>query len=92
VHIQSRADSNDDNGIMAMVLIAMMIVLVMVNIVPEALNQVDSVCQHSCKTFQQLIDFLRPDALQEKLNSSQCLYLSAAALKQYAVIQSSHRL
>jgi len=42
---------------MAMVMIVMMIVLVMVNIVPEALNQEDSVCQHSCKTVQQLIDF-----------------------------------
>jgi hypothetical protein len=50
VHIQSRADSDDVNdGIMAMVMIAMMIVLVMVNIVPEALYQVDSVHQHSCK-------------------------------------------
>jgi hypothetical protein len=46
VHIQSRADSDDVNGMMAMVMIAMMIVLVMVNIVPEALNQVDSVRQH----------------------------------------------
>jgi len=52
VHIQSRADSDDVNGMMAMVMIAMMIVLGMVNIVPEALNQVDSVRQHSCKTFQ----------------------------------------
>jgi hypothetical protein len=43
VHIQSRADSDNVNGMMAMVMIAMMIVLVMVNIVPEALNQVDSV-------------------------------------------------
>jgi hypothetical protein len=49
VHIQSRADSDDVNDIMAMVMIAMMIVLVMVNIVPEELNQVDSVRQHSCK-------------------------------------------
>jgi competence protein ComGC len=57
VHIQSRADSDDVNGMMAMVMIAMMIVLVMVNIVPDTLNQVDSVSQHSCKTFQQLIDF-----------------------------------
>jgi hypothetical protein len=39
VYIQSRADSDDVNpGIMAMVMIAMMIVLVMVNIVPEAHN------------------------------------------------------
>jgi hypothetical protein len=52
VHIQFRADSDDVNGIMAMAMIAMMIALVMVNIVPEALNQVDSVHQHSCKTFQ----------------------------------------
>jgi len=41
VHIQSRANSYDGNGIMAMVMIAMMIVLVMVIIVPEALRQVD---------------------------------------------------
>jgi hypothetical protein len=34
-----------------MVMTAMMIVLVMVNIVPEALNQVDSVCEHLCQTF-----------------------------------------
>jgi hypothetical protein len=39
---------------MAMVMIAMMIVLVMVNIVPDALNQIDSVHQHSCKTFNNL--------------------------------------
>jgi competence protein ComGC len=70
VYIQSRADSNDVNGMMAMVMIAMMIVLVMVNIVPEALNQVDSVHQHSCKTFQQLIDFHRPNIWRGKLNSS----------------------
>jgi hypothetical protein len=44
VHNQFRADSDNVNGMMAMVMIAMMIVLVMVNIVPEALNQVDSVC------------------------------------------------
>ena len=42
-YIQSRADSDDVNGMMAMVMIAMMIGKVMVNIVPEALNQVDSV-------------------------------------------------
>jgi hypothetical protein len=47
---------------MAMVMIAMMIVLVMVNIVPEALNQVYSVRQHLCKTFQQFIDFHCPNA------------------------------
>ena len=52
MHIQSRADSDNVNGMMAMVMIAMIIVLVMVNIVPEALNQADSVRQHSCKTFQ----------------------------------------
>jgi hypothetical protein len=69
VYIQSRANSNDVNGMMAMVMIVMMIVLVMVNIVPEALNQVDSVCQHSCNTFQQLIDFHLPNASQGKLNS-----------------------
>jgi len=63
VQIQSRADSDNVNGMMAMVMIAMMIVLVMVNIVPEAHNQVDSVCQHSCKTFQQLTDFHQPNAL-----------------------------
>jgi hypothetical protein len=55
------ADSDDANSMMAMGMIAIMIVLVMVNIVPEALNQVDSVCQHLCKTFQQLIDFHRPN-------------------------------
>ena len=44
MYIQFRADSDGVNGIMAMVMTAMMIVLVMVNIVPEALNQVDSVC------------------------------------------------
>jgi hypothetical protein len=70
MHIQSRADGDDVNGMMAMVLIAMMIVLVIVNLVPVALNQVDSVCQHSCKTFQQLIDFHRPNVLLGKLNSS----------------------
>jgi hypothetical protein len=47
---------------MAMVIIAMMIVLVMVNKVPEALNQVDSVHQHSYKIFQQFTDFHRPNA------------------------------
>ena len=60
MYIQSRAESDDVNGMMAMVMIAMMIVLVMVNIVPEALNQVDSVRQHLCKTFQQLINFHQP--------------------------------
>jgi hypothetical protein len=92
VHIQSRTDSDDVNGMMAMVMIEMMIVLVMVNIVPEALNQVDSVCQYSCKTFQQLIEFHRPNTLRGKLNSSQCLHLSAAALEHCVVVQSSSRL
>jgi hypothetical protein len=41
MHIQSRADSDNVNGMVAMVMIAMMIVLVMVIIVPEALNHVD---------------------------------------------------
>jgi hypothetical protein len=68
MHIQSRTDSDNINGTMAMAMIAMMIVLVIVNIVPEALNQVDSVCQHSCKTFQQLIDVHRPNASRGKLN------------------------
>jgi hypothetical protein len=92
VHIQSRADSDDVNGMMAMVMIAMMIVLVMVNIVPEALNQVDSVRQHLCKTIQQLIDFHRPNAVRGKHNSSRCLHLSAAALMHFAVMESSSRL
>jgi hypothetical protein len=70
VHIQSRADSDDVNGIMAMVMIAMMIVLVMVNIVPEALNQVDSVHQDSYITCQQLIDVHCPNASRGKLNYS----------------------
>jgi hypothetical protein len=43
VHILSWADSDDVTSMMALVMIAMMIVLVMVNIVPEALNQVDLV-------------------------------------------------
>ena len=70
MHIQSRAGSNNVNGMMAMVMIAIMIVLVMVNIVPEALNQVDSVRQHLCKTFQQLMDIHQPNASPGKLNSS----------------------
>jgi hypothetical protein len=49
VDIQFRADRDGVNSMMAMVMIAMMIVLVIENIVPEALNKVDSVCQHSCK-------------------------------------------
>jgi len=92
VYIQFRADSDDVNGMMAMVMTAMMIVLVIVNMVPEALNQVDSVRQHSCQTFQQLIDFHQRNASRGKLNSSQCLHLSAAALKHCAVLQSSSRL
>jgi hypothetical protein len=44
VHIQSKADSDNVNVIMPMVMTAMMIVLVMANIVPESLNHVDSVC------------------------------------------------
>jgi predicted PurR-regulated permease PerM len=70
VHIQSRADSDNVNGMIAMVMIVMMIAVVMVNIVPEALNQVDSVCQHLCKTFQQLIDFHWPNASHGDLNFS----------------------
>jgi hypothetical protein len=81
VYIQSSADFSDVNGMMAMVMIAMMIVLVMVNIVPEALNQVDYVCQYSCQTVQQLIDFHWCNVSQGNLNSSRCLHLSAAALK-----------
>jgi hypothetical protein len=69
VHIQSRADSDNVNGMMATVMIAMIIVFVMANIVPEALNQVDSVRQHSCKSFQQHIDFHQPNALRGILNS-----------------------
>ena len=63
MYIQSRADSDDINGMMAKVMIAMMMVLMMVSIVPEAPNHVDSVRQHSCKTFQQLIDFYQPNEL-----------------------------
>jgi hypothetical protein len=92
VHIQSRADSDDVNGMMAMVMIAMMMVLVIVNIVLEALNKVDSVRQHLCKTFQQLIDFHWPNTLRGKLNYSRCWHLSAAALKHCAVMQSSSKL
>jgi hypothetical protein len=92
VHIQSRADGDDVNSMIAMVMIAMMIVLVMENKVLEALNQIDSVCQHSYKTSQQLIDFHLPNALQGKLNSSRCLHLSAGARKDCAVMQSSNRL
>jgi hypothetical protein len=42
--IQFKADSDDANGILAMVIAMMIVVLVMVSIVPEALGQVDSVC------------------------------------------------
>jgi hypothetical protein len=62
VHVQFRADRDDVNIIMAMEMIAMMIVLVIENIAPEALNQVDSVRQHSCKTSEQLTDFHWPNA------------------------------
>jgi len=92
VHIQSRADSDDVNSMMAMVMIPMMIVLVMVNIVPEALSRLDSVCQHWWKTFQQLTDFHRRNASQGKLNISPCLHLSAAALEHCTVMQSLIRL
>ena len=93
MHIQSgRANSDNINGMMAMVMIAMMIVLVMVNIAPEALNQVDSVHQHSSNTFQQLIDFHQPNTLRGNLNFSPYLHLSAAALKHCAVMQYSSRL
>jgi hypothetical protein len=70
VHIESRANSDDVNGVISMVMIAMMIVLGMVNIVSEALNQVDSICQHLYKTVQQLIDFQWPTASRGKLNFS----------------------
>jgi hypothetical protein len=92
VHIQSKADNDDVNGMMTRVMIAMMIVLVMVNIALEGLNQVDSVRQHWCTTFQQLIDFNRPNASQQKLNSSRCLHLPAIALKDCTIMQSSSRL
>jgi hypothetical protein len=92
MHIQSRADSDVVNGMMVMVMIAMMIVLVMVNIVQVALNQVNLVHEHSCKTCQQLIDFHQPNTSRGKLNSSQCLHLSAAAPKHCAVMQSLSRL
>ena len=39
MHIQSRADSDAGNGMMAMMMMVIMIVLVMVIIVPEALRQ-----------------------------------------------------
>jgi len=91
VHIQSRADDYDGNGMMAMVMIVMMIVLVMVIIVPEALRQVDSVRQYLYQTFQQLRGFHQPDALRGKLNSSQSMYFSAAALKQCTVMQILNR-
>ena len=70
VHIQSRADSDDGNGMMGMVMMVMLIVLVMLIIVPEALRQVDSVHQYSCQTLHKLIDFHWPKELGGKLNSS----------------------
>jgi hypothetical protein len=70
VHIQPRADSDDVNGMMVMVILAMMIVLVMEHMVPEELNQVDSVRQHLCDTSQHLIEFHQPNVSQGKLNSS----------------------
>jgi len=91
VHNQSRADSDNVNGMMAMVMIAMMIVLVMVNIVPEVLNQVDSVCQDSCRTFQQLLDFYRPNASRGKLNFLPCFLISAVVIKHCTVMQLSSR-
>jgi len=51
VPIQSRADSDVGNGMMAMVMMAMMILLVMVIIGPEALRQVHSIDQHLFQTF-----------------------------------------
>jgi hypothetical protein len=89
VHIQSRANSNDVNGMMAMVMILMMIVLVMANIVPEAPKHVDSVGQHSCKTFQQLMDFHQANASCRKLNSPRFLHLSGAAIN--IVLLCSHQ-
>jgi hypothetical protein len=74
-----------------MLMIAMMIVLVMVNIVLEVLNQVDSALQHLCQTFQQLIDFHQPNALRGILNYSRCLHFSAAAIKHCGVMQLSSR-
>ena len=41
MHVQTMADRDDVNGMMAIVMIAIIIVLVIENIVPEALNQVD---------------------------------------------------
>ena len=89
VHIQSRADSDDGNGMMAMVMMAMMIVLVMVIIVPEALRQVNSVHQDSCQTFHKLEDVHRAQALCGQSNSSQSTHLSGAALKHYSIMQIS---
>ena len=60
VHIQSRADSDDGNGMIAMVMMAMMIVLLMVVIVLEGLTQVYSVGQYSCQTFHKVRDFVWP--------------------------------
>ena len=91
MHIQSRADSDDVNCMMVMVMIAMMIVLVMVNIVPEVLNQVDSVRQHLCITFQQLIDFHWPNASRGNSTPHDvCVF--QLQLKYCAVMHSSSRL
>jgi len=92
MHIQSRADCDDGNGMRAMVMMAMMIVLVMVIIVPTTLRQVDSVHQHSCQTFHKLRDVYWAKALCGKPNSSQSTHLSGAALKHYTVMQKSNRL
>jgi len=63
VHIQSRADGDAGNSMMAMMMMAIMIVLVMLIIVPEELRQVDSVHQYSCQTFYKLTDIQQPIAL-----------------------------
>ena len=70
VQMQSRADSDDGNGMMAMVMMVIMILLVMVIIVPEAFRQVGSVLQHLCQPFHELRDFHRPKASGGKPNSS----------------------
>jgi len=57
IHIQSRADDDAGNGMMAMVMMVRMVVLVMKIIVPEAHRQADSDCHHSCQTFGKLTDF-----------------------------------
>jgi competence protein ComGC len=53
---------------MAIVMMAMLIVLVMMIIVPEALRQVNSVHQHSCQTIHKLTYFHWPKALCGTLN------------------------